>query len=239
MKRFLFAYEETSTHVHWNHKMHVFCPPVQPRFKTMAIARSEKAPATETLIILVEVWVSTSMLKRAWFLVSFLRLYPRKSKGAHLEQEGSCLSLNLEHRNKRKLVQEPGTNWDDPLNKREGYLLWIKLQNQEKGKLNQMLLHDAIQNEKWNSIFTGTLSHKEIHLKVVFTTAGRKGREVWPNKDNSKGLSASKLDGDGSAGGYKVGNIRNLPLLFCFFRVKWSLHNDLIQTLTELVVLYF
>lgn len=102
-----------------------------------------------------------------------------------------------------------------------------------------MLLHDAVQHEKWNSIFTGTLSRKEIHLKVVFTTAGRKGREVWPNKDNSKGLSASKLDGDGSAGGSKVGSIRNLPLLFCFFRVKWSLHNDLIQILTELVVLYF
>lgn len=63
--------------------------------------------------------------------------------------------------------------------------------------------------------------------------------EVWPNKDNSKGLSASKLDGDGSVGGYKVGSIRNLPLLFYFFRVKWSLHNDLIQILTELVVLYF
>lgn len=164
MKRHLFAYEDKHTYVHWNHKMHVFCPPVQQRFKTLAIARTEKAPATETLIILVEVWVSAATPKGAWFLVGFLGLYPRKSKGAHLEQEGLCLSLTLEHRNKRKLVQEPGTNWDDPLNKREEYLLWIKLQNQEKGKRNQMLLHDAVQHEKWSSIFTGTLSRKEIHL---------------------------------------------------------------------------
>lgn len=53
----------------------------------------------------------------------------------------------------RKLVQESGTNCEDALNKGEGYLLWIKLQNQEKGRLSQMLLHDAIQNGKWNSFF--------------------------------------------------------------------------------------
>lgn len=144
-----------------------------------------------------------------------------------------------------KIACKSGTNQDDSLNKGEWYLLQIKLQSQEKGKLSE-----------WHQHMKALDMRSEHNVFYIPWECLHPMREPCKRKPSSQSSThCSWTRRPSSVPGWR-GNTRSVCFQACWqacrriwswrwgefafvVLLKWSLHGDTIQVLTELVILCF